>query len=338
MNHLSPKHSAKLDSMEFFDDISTWIDDTVSSLELSDPIVIGIAFVAVFLVVLVAFNLVRFLFGRNGEAAERRRWRREKTVYDEPIAERGFGRFDQWFDRLILESGMTDSPIAGMLLLFTAGVLVGGALFVFYDNPLIGIAGFIGAMLLMLLVLVIVRARRMRRIREDMPHVAEILARGVKAGESVDQAIELVGAEARGPLGREFARCSRQLNMGRSLTSVMRSFANRIRILETRIMASTLIVHRQSGGNLVRALERMARVIRDRLNFYRQLRASTGAGRTSAIIIATLTPILFLVLILWRPDHIQVLWQDQLGRVLLVAAVILEIVGLIWIWRLLKTD
>ena len=324
--------------MDFINDITAWFEDTMSQLQLSQPLVIGIAFVAVFLVVLAIFSLLRALFSRNGEAAERRRWRREKNVYDEPIVEQGFGRFDQWFDRLILESGVSDSPVAGMLLLFGFGLLVGGGLFIFYDNPLIGIAGFIGAMLLTLLVLVIVRNRRMRRIREDMPHVAEILARGVKAGESVDQAIDLVGAEARGPLGREFSRCSRQLNMGRSLTSVMRSFANRIRILETRIMASTLIVHRQTGGNLVRALERMARVIRDRLNYQRQLRAATGAGRMSAIIIATVTPLLFLFLIIFRPDHIQVLWQDQLGRVLLFVAIVLEIVGLIWVWRILKQN
>lgn len=324
--------------MDFINDITAWLEDTMAQLQLSQPLVIGIAFVAIFLVILALFMLLRALFTSNGEAAERRRWRREKNVYDEPIVEQGMGRFDQWFDRLILESGVSDSPVAGMLLLFGFGLLVGGGLFIFYDNPLIGIAGFIAAVLLALLVLVVFRNRRMRRIREDMPHVAEILARGVKAGESVDQAIDLVGEEARGPLGREFSRCSRQLNMGRSLTAVMRSFANRIRILETRIMASTLIVHRQTGGNLVRALERMARVIRDRLNYQRQLRAATGAGRMSAIIIATVTPLLFLFLIIWRPDHIQVLWQDQLGRVLLLAAIVLEIVGLIWVWRILRQN
>ena len=122
------------------------------------------------------------------------------------------------------------------------------------------------------------------------------------------------------------------------MTAVMRSLTARVRMIETRILASTLIVHRLTGGNLAVALDRMASVIRDRLNYHRQLRAATGAGRASAIIIATVTPLAFLLLFVWQPDHVGILLDSSIGRAMLGAAVVLEIIGIMWVVRLLRTD
>ena len=321
--------------MEFVEQAEQWLRD----LPLDNRSVFGIAFATIFLVSLGLILLVRAIWpGEDNEVRASRRLRRAKTVFDESPATDGLGQFNQWFARLILESGLSDSPIAGFLFFVCWGILAAGGVWISFQEVLATVAAFVGAILLAMLALVIVRGLRMRQIREQLPHVADIMARGVKAGESLDQAIALVGQEAKGALGREFTRCSRQLDMGRSLQTVMQSFALRVRMIETQILASTLIVHRQTGGNLVLSLERMAAVIRDRMNFQRQLRASTGAGRVSIVIIATVTPLLFFFLFLWRPDHFDVLLDDPLGRTLLATALVLEVIGLLWVWRLLRSD
>lgn len=264
--------------------------------------------------------------------------RRQKTVFDQEPATGPVGRLNQGFDRLILESGLNLTPAAGALMIFAWAILVGGVVLVIWNNPLATLLSATAGFVAMIFILLFIRRRRMNRIREEVPYAADLLARGVRAGESLDQAIALVGNETSGPLGGEFKRCSQQLDMGRSMTTVMRSFTSRVRMIETRVLASTLIVHRRAGGNLPLALERMAQTIRDRANFRRQMRASTGAARTSVIIIASITPALFLLLFLWQPEHFRELIEDSLGRTLLLAAIILEIVGIYWVTRLLRND
>ena len=94
--------------------------------------------------------------------------------------------------------------------------------------------------------------------------------------------------------------------------------------------------HRQSGGNVSRVLGRLAGVIRDRLSYRRQLRVATGAGKLSAIVVGVTGPLLMLFFICFRPEYIYAMMNAPLGQTLLMTAVVLEIVGLIWIARLLK--
>jgi len=296
-------------------------------------------------IAVVVILLARSLFGRGfapgdspGAKSSGKSARRHKTVFDEQPASGFLGRLNQGFDRLVLESGLNVTPVTAFLMFLAWGLLSGGVVLVFLDNPLGSLGAAMAAIGGMLLVLAIFRRRRMNQIRAQIPYAADLLARGVRAGESLDQAIAMVGRESAGPLGGEFQRCSRQLEMGRSMNTVMRSFTSRVRLMESRVLASPLTVHRTTGGNLAVALERMAQTIRDRTNYRRQLKASTGAARTSAFLIAFITPIVFLLLFFWQPEHFRQLLEDPLGRTLLMAALILEVVGIVWVLRLLRTD
>lgn len=279
-------------------------------------------------------NLRSRLISRRGGSIIRR----PRTVFDQNPAIGFSDRLDQKFDQLILESGLDCEPLTAFLLIGTSGLLVGGGILVYWDNVLAAVAGALCGMVATLVYLLVRRVRRMNGIREQIPQVFDLLARSVRAGTSLDQALTLVGSETAGPLGTEFTWCARQMEMGMSLPAVMRIFCNRLRLIEIRILASTLLVHRQTGGNLPRALDRMAAVVRDRLNFRRQMRAATAAGRASTILIATLSPVLYLVMFLWQPEHFRILWEDPTGRILLATAFVLEIVGVVWVISLVKMD
>lgn len=308
------------------------------SLELVSLIV----FVAIVVVVGAVALVVRDLFApraaTTGGLTLGRPLRRRPNVFDETEARSLLGRMDQGFDRLVLETGFELTPYAAFLVLLASGLLIGGMLWIYTENVLAGLAGGILGMIIPLIVMSVYRARRMRAIREQLPQVLDLLARAVRAGASVDGAILLAGNEAGGVLGREFRNCSRQIEMGRSLPSVMQTFAARIRVVELRILATVLAVQRQTGGNLAETLERMSGVIRDRLWAQRQMKAATGAGRASALLIATICPIAWVIMFLWQPEHVRILLEDPLGQMLFIAAIVLEIVGIIWVVALLKQD
>ena len=140
------------------------------------------------------------------------------------------------------------------------------------------------------------------------------------------------------PMAAEFRWCAAQLSMGSSLQGVMRSLVHRVPLYDMRIFATTLIVHRQTGGNIVGVLERLAQVIRDRLSYKRQLRATLAAGRMSAGFVAMVTPAVFVYYFFFRPEYVNTMLQAPLGRSLIILTVVLEIVGLAWTARLLRPN
>jgi tight adherence protein B len=264
------------------------------------------------------------------------RLRRTPTVFDEQAATSLSKRFDQSFNRLVLESGWDINPSTAFLFLIACGLFIGGVILNVVNNPFSAMAGFVGGIFVGFVTLIVRRNRRMNRIQNELPSVMDLLARAVRAGRSIDQAIALLGDECSGELGKEFSRCSGQMQMGRSLTAVMNSLANRVRIVDLKLVALTLIVHRKSGGNLAHTLERMSGVIRDRMTARRQMRATTGAGRSSTLLIAVVSPLAYIVMFAMAPEHMEVLYTDPMGRMLFALAIVLEIVGIIWVLGLLR--
>ncbi len=279
---------------------------------------------------------LRDIFGSKATPEPRTTIRRLPRPAEE--APSGVGKFDQWFERTLYLSGWELTPTAAMLLHLLVALALGGAVFVFTENILltgiVAVAGFT----LVLTILIAAQRRRVRKFVEQFPGSLDLLARAVRAGESLDQAIDLVGNSSREPLSTEFRRVAGQLEMGLSVSAAMKSLTTRMDLVDVRIFANTVSMHREVGGNLATTLERLAEVIRDRRAFHRQLKSVTGAGRFTALFIATLGPLLFGYMFFFQRQYAESLLNDPVGRVLLGYAVVSQLVGLFWVSRLLKSD
>ena len=247
-------------------------------------------------------------------------------------------RFDHWFERTLYlaKPGMTSMSAA--LLLILVGLTLGSAAFVSTENvpltvlaALIGIAGMMGYF-------IFAKHRRLKKFQAQFPSALDLLARSVRAGESLEKGIDLVAGAIPQPAATEFQLCSQQLEMGLSMPAAMKSFSERIGLMDVRIFANALSIHRQSGGNVAVTVERLAEVIRERMEYHRQLKSVTGAGRLSVMLILTLGPILFGYLFFFQPEYGQTLWSDPTGRAMLLAAAVSQAIGLFWVSRVLKKD
>jgi len=247
-------------------------------------------------------------------------------------------RFDHWLQRTLYLSGTEMTVATATLLMLLAGTTLAAGLFVAFEDPLFtllgGVLGTAGA----LAGIAWSHRRRVQRARAQFPAALDLLARAVRAGESFDQSIQLLGQSTAEPLATEFRRCARQMELGLPVAATMQALNDRLRLVDVRIFSATVAVHREAGGNLVETLERLARVIRDRSDYHRQLRSITGAGRMSVMLIAALGPILFAYLFLFQPEYGRKLWEDPLGRTFLMFAVVSQALGLLWVWQLLRAD
>lgn len=297
-----------------------------------------IAFGSISMVATAAGMLLKDLLYGGGQQATKKSLRRTQTVYDRPIQKSLLGRIDQGFDRLVIESGVETSPVAAFMLLLASSLVVGGGIFVYTDQPLYGIGGGMIGLVFPMLFFALKRRRRFKEIRRQLPSMIDILARSTRAGRSIEQAVELAAEESKGIIAAELGRLHQALSMGSSFDKAMKSFARRMPVIEIRILATTLMVQRQSGGHLSETLERMASVIRDRISIQSKIQATTGAGRLSTAVIAALAPAAYILITVMNPEHIDVLMGDPTGRYLMVIGVVLEVVGLIWVMMLMKND
>ncbi len=249
---------------------------------------------------------------------------------------RGLQRFDQWFARHVFLSRIPLKPsTTAVAIVALAGVLA-MAVFVFTEQA--GPAIMIGCLTIVasILGMVIAYKRMVSQFETQLPTALDLMARAVNAGESLDQAIGLVANSMEEPAKSEFVRCQNQLEMGLSMRAAMATLVDRIDTTSVRMMASILSVHRDSGGNLSETLQRLADVLRKRFDYERKLRAVTGAGRASVIVVSGLAWCIFGYLFLFRPEYGRSLWENPSGKPMLTLAFVLELTGMIWGWSLLR--
>lgn len=297
-----------------------------------------VAFGSISMVATAVGLLIRDILFGGGNTTQKKSLRRVQTVYDRPVNHSLLGRLDQGFDRLIIESGLDISPMVGFMVLLSSALCLGGAVGIYTNQPIYAAGGGILGLFAPLFFFAMKRRSRMHEIRQNLPTMIDILARATRTGQSIEQAIKLAAEETEGVIHDELVKLQSSLDLGSSFDKAMKTFSRRLPLVEIRILATTLMVQRQSGGHLSETLERMANVIRDRISIQNQIRATTGAGRLSTMVIAALAPAAFIIILMVNPEHVEILMNDPTGKTLMVIGVALEVIGLMWVLYLMKND
>ena len=149
----------------------------------------------------------------------------------------------------------------------------------------------LAALLLGSLPLVWVLRRRKRRLKAfaaQLPDALEMLARSLRAGQSLGFGFNMVATEMGLPIGKEFGRVFEEQNLGISLDECLRDMSERIPNLDLKFFATAVILQRQTGGDLAEILDKIGDLIRDRFRIWGQVQALTGEGRLSGIVLLAL--------------------------------------------------
>lgn len=167
---------------------------------------------------------------------------------------------------------------------------------------------------------IIVRRKMESRIAasaSQLPQALETMSNGMKSGFSFLQAMQLVGKELPDPLGGEFMRTIKEINIGISLESAFENLLQRLPNKDLEIVVTAVLIQRSTGGNLVMILETIHETISERVRMKEELRALTAQGRTSATIITLLPVALGILLSIMNPGYFDQMFSHPLGVVLL---------------------
>jgi tight adherence protein B len=247
-------------------------------------------------------------------------------------------RLNNAFDLLLIRSGLEIAPSLFLMLSLCAGLALGGLAFVVRENALATALGFFAGGALPLIWALAAQSSRRQKMLAQLPDTVDELARAARTGRSVDECFMLVAHDTPAPLGAELKRCAGRLELGIGMQGALADLPIRSGIVSTRILVMALAVHSVSGGDLISVLERLSRTIRGRMLYLARLRASTAASRATAILMLVIPPLVLGFFMLRDPEYFTKLLAVKWGRIVTMIAVVLDIIGVVWVLRVLKSS
>lgn len=213
---------------------------------------------------------------------------------------------------------------------------VGFALGAVAAGPVIGLAA---AAIVVMLAKVIVDGlarRRQTRFNDQLADTLGLMAGTLRAGYGVSQAIETATREADSPTAEEFRRLVVETRLGRDFTEAMTAMAKRVTSTDLEWVVQAFEIHAEVGGNLAEVLETVAKTIRERTRIRRQIQVLSAEGILSAVILFSLPVVVSVIVTATNPDYLTELTGTTPGRIMLGIALVLEVIGGLWLRRLVK--
>jgi tight adherence protein B len=182
------------------------------------------------------------------------------------------------------------------------------------------------------------RSSRLKKFEEQFPEALDLLSRAIRAGHALQTALGMAADELPDPVGPEFKKTFDQQNFGLPLRDALNEMAARIGILDVRFFVTAVLIQRDTGGNLSEILENLAHVVRERFKIRRQVRVHTAHGRFTGYVLLALPAALAIALTFINPEHMQTLFRERMGQMMLVGAIVMQTIGFIWIRQVIKIE
>jgi tight adherence protein B len=224
----------------------------------------------------------------------------------------------------ILSLGMAVG-IGSMILIATGSVL----------------AGFLATVMGAMLPSMYVRRRRTKRLNafeEFLPESIDLVGRALRAGHPLTAGFKMAADDGPEPVAGEFRRIFEEQRFGLPLQDSLLGMADRINLVDVRILVTAILIQREVGGNLAEILDNLAAVVRARFTIRRQVRVYTAQGRMTGYLLSALPLIIFAILYALNGKYMSILFTDPVGKILVGVALSMQLIGFLWIRKIIKIE
>jgi tight adherence protein B len=236
----------------------------------------------------------------------------------------------------LLQQADVNWPLGVFLLIWLISGALGLSLAFFQRGPLGGLAGLGLGLLLPYRILQMKKKRRIKKFEKQLPEALDLLARGLKAGHAFASGLQMVGEEMPNPIGLEFFKTFKEYNHGMDMNSALLNLCQRVDLKELLFFTTAIMIQRETGGNLIEILEKIAGLIRERFKLRNQIKALTAEGRLSGWVLILMPPVLFLVMLKINPDYTLMLVNHQTGRMMAMTALAFQMLGYLAIRKIVN--
>jgi tight adherence protein B len=180
--------------------------------------------------------------------------------------------------------------------------------------------------------------KRMEKFEKQLPEGLGLIARALRAGHAFTSGMKLASDEFGDPLGPEFEETLDEINFGMNVPDALKNLSVRVDCPDLKFFVVSVILQRETGGNLAEIIDNLSYLIRERFKFKGKVRVLTAEGRLSAAILLVLPFVLFGVLLLVNRKFIEPLMVDPIGKGLLVISALMMTFGILVIKRIINVD
>ncbi|MGE8100721.1 type II secretion system F family protein [Pseudomonas fluorescens] len=315
-------------------------------------IFLGMVFIAVFLL---SQGVVVPVFGEAGKMRKRIRGRLHvlekannlpnmQTVLRQKYLTR-LSPLEAWLEQLpfmasltqlIEQSGHEYRAYRVLFLGIAMGVGAGALVFLFSSLWWMALAVAFAVAWLPLLKILRDRNKRFAEFEEGLPDALDAMCRALRAGHPFNETLRLVAEEHKGPVAHEFGLTFADINYGNDVRRAMLGLLERMPSMTVMMLVTSILIHRETGGNLTEVLERLSRLIRGRFRFQRKIKTLSAEGRMSAWVLVSIPFVLAAVILITTPSYLSVLTNDPLGHKLIIGAFCAMLVGIVWIRKIIR--
>ena len=205
-------------------------------------------------------------------------------------------------------------------------------------SPIGAVVGAVLGYLIPRAALGIAIGRRKAALEGQISDMVMLVSSALKSGYSFLKALQVVARELPPPISEVSRKVVEECQLGVPMEDALQRMAARVGSYDMDLVVSAVVIQSQVGGSLSEVLESIGGTIRDRIQIQAEVSALTAEGRLTGIVLMLLTPTMAAALWVINPGYMSVLVDDPMGIKMIVATVVLNILGYIWMRKMMRLD
>jgi tight adherence protein B len=183
-----------------------------------------------------------------------------------------------------------------------------------------------------------VRKKRLHDWEESFPETLEFISRSMRAGHAFSVSLEMIHREFPEPISGEFRRTFEEHNLGLPLEVALQKLAVRVPSLDVHFFVSAVLLQKRTGGNLAEILDKLAYVMRERFKLRGRIKAVSAHGKMTATALSAIPIAVAVLMFFTNPDYVTFFFSDDVGNIMLGAAVFLQLVGYLVMQKIVNIE
>ncbi|WP_372779977.1 type II secretion system F family protein [Litorivivens sp.] len=176
------------------------------------------------------------------------------------------------------------------------------------------------------------------KFEEKLVDALDLIHAAVAGGVSPQRALLVAANASKGAIARELREVASRLDYGLPIDRAVERMQYRYNSDGVRLFKQALLAKWQSGTGFAPLLQSLSTLLRERTKLRIQIAAQLSGSRYAAIFTGAL-PYLLVPLFLWKqPEWFEPLKASEHGPMYLLAAVVSQVLGYLWLRRLLRVE
>lgn len=180
------------------------------------------------------------------------------------------------------------------------------------------------------------RTRRLSKIEQQLPDALDLMIRALRSGHAFASGLKMLGDDMAEPIAQEFRIVHDEINFGVSLNQALLNLSERLPVTDLRYFVVSVLIQRESGGNLTEVLTNLSKLIRERLKLRARIRVLSSEGRLSAWILGLMPFALAAIMNTFNPAFMSPLWTDPIGTAIIKYMLTLMAFGVLIMRKIVK--